>query len=123
MKKPTSVDAYLKSVPKKFLPVLKALRRIIISAAPNALEKISYGMPYYDYKGRLAYFRLATKHVGLYVPGLSGSKYKHELEKFSTSNSATIRLPLDEKLPAGLITKIIKERIKINELAHKAKKK
>ena len=37
-------------------PILRQLRRIITTAVPEAEETISYGMPFYRYHGRLAYF-------------------------------------------------------------------
>ena len=51
------VDEYILKSPKEIRDKLIKLREAIRSAAPKAQEKISYGMPYYGYKGRLAYFR------------------------------------------------------------------
>lgn len=114
MKKPESVDAYLATTPAKARGKLKELRAIIKVAAPRAEERISYGMPYYDYKGRLAYFRLATHHIGLYIPTPILAKYKKELKGYATS-TATIRLPINKKLPVALIKKLIKARVKLND--------
>jgi uncharacterized protein YdhG (YjbR/CyaY superfamily) len=108
------VDAYIESVPKEAQAKLKEIRRIIKAAAPKADEKISYGMPYYGYFGRLAYFRLAKKHIGLYIPPPVIAEHKKELNGYGTSISA-IRFPLDEKLPITLIKKLIKARKKENE--------
>lgn len=55
MQKPESVDAYIKAAPSKARAKLVQLRKTIKAAAPKALERISYRMPYYGYKGRLAY--------------------------------------------------------------------
>jgi uncharacterized protein YdhG (YjbR/CyaY superfamily) len=68
MKKAKDVDEYIAKAPKEVRGKLKELRAIIKSAAPKAEERISYGMPYYRYKGRLVYFRLSRAHIGLYVP-------------------------------------------------------
>jgi len=110
MQKPKSVELYILSVPSSVRGKLKELRAAIKQAAPKAMEKISYGMPYYDYKGRLAYFRLAKGHIGLYIPGSILLCYKKELKDYSTTK-ATLRLPLNEKLPIPLIKKLIKERM------------
>jgi len=56
MKKAKDVDEYIAKAPKEVRGKLKELRAIIKSAAPKAEERISYGMPYYRYKGRLVYF-------------------------------------------------------------------
>ena len=62
---PKTVDAYIAAAPREMQGKLKELRTIIREAAPTAVERISYGMPYYGYKGRLAYFRLSKAHIGL----------------------------------------------------------
>ena len=68
MKNPKDVDAYISTAPKESQTKLNQLRSIIKKSAPQALEKISYGMPYYTYKGRLAYFSAWKTHIGLYIP-------------------------------------------------------
>jgi len=59
------IDAYISGAPKEFQKKLKELRAIIRKTAPYAEERMSYGMPYYDYKGRLAYFAASKKYIGL----------------------------------------------------------
>lgn len=63
MNKPKSVDDYIDKAPREVQAKLKEMRKIIKSAAPRAEEKISYGMPYYGYKGRLAYFAYFKDHM------------------------------------------------------------
>ena len=117
-KKPKDVDAYIAEAPREVRAKLKEMRTLIKSTAPEATEKISYGMPYYDYKGRLAYFSHWKTHVGLYVPTPVIEEHQSELEGYST-NKATVRFPLDRKLPVGLIKKLVKARMKKNEAAKK----
>ena len=114
MKKAKDVDAYIAAAPKELQAKLKQLRAAIKSVAPGAMEKISYGMPYYGYKGRLAYFAYATHHIGLYAMPPVIQNHEKELKRYRTS-TATIRFPLDEKLPLALIKKLIKAGIKRNE--------
>ena len=114
-KTPEDVDAYIAEAPKEVLGRLRELRAAIREAAPNALERISYGMPYYDYKGRLVYFRLAKAHIGLYVPPPVIDEYKNELTGYKTTK-ATIQFPLDRELPITLIKKLVKARMKKNEM-------
>jgi uncharacterized protein YdhG (YjbR/CyaY superfamily) len=78
------------------------------------VERISYGMPYYNYKGHLVYFRLAKAHIGLYVPPPVIEEHKNELKDYETAK-ATVRFPLDKKLPIMLIKKLVKARMKKNE--------
>jgi uncharacterized protein YdhG (YjbR/CyaY superfamily) len=115
---PKSVDDYIESNAKVIQPKLRQLRAAIKAAAPKAEERISYGMPYYHYKGRLAYFTIATKHIGLYIPTPVVAEHKKELEGYY-AEGATIRFPLDKKLPVALIKKLVKARAKKNDAAKK----
>lgn len=114
MKKAKNVDAYIKAAPKEARSKLVVLRKIIKSVAPKAQEKLSYGMPYYGYKGRLAYFAFAKKHIGLYVPPPVIQEHKKELKGYETAK-ATVRFPLDKPIPGALVRKLIKARVKKNE--------
>ena len=102
------------------------MRATIKKSAPDAEEIISYKMPAYKYKGVLAYFAGYKNHIGLYALGSPQKEFKEELLKYKTGKGS-IQFPLDKKLPIGLITKIIKYRVKENdiklELKSKKKKK
>ena len=112
--KPKDVDAYIEAAPKEVQGKLKELRAIVRKVAPKADEKISYGMPYYGYKGRLAYFAAFKNHIGLYIPTPVIEEHKSELKDYETA-MATIRFPLDKKLPIDLIKKLVQARVKKNE--------
>ncbi len=114
-KKPNDVSAYIEAAPKEVRIKLKELRAAIKSAAPKAVESISYGMPYYNYLGRLVYFSIWKAHIGLYIPTPVIENHKSELKAYETAK-ATVRFPLDKKVPKALIKKLIKARIKQNEL-------
>jgi len=113
-KAPKDVDECIARAPRGAQAKLKELRVAITEAAPTAAESISYGMPYYDYKGRLAYFRLAKAHIGLYIPLPVIEEHKNELADYETAK-ATVRFPLNKKLPITLIKKLVKARMKKNE--------
>src|SRR5258708_3275067 len=115
----SDVDQYIANAPKDVQKKLKELRAAIKITAPKAEERISYGMPYYGYKGRLAYFAYAKTHIGLYLTPPILEDFKKELEPYSTS-TATIRFPLSEELPINLIKKLLQARVKLN-LAKSAK--
>ncbi|NTW13810.1 MAG: hypothetical protein HGA31_02135 [Candidatus Moranbacteria bacterium] len=117
--KPRGVKEYIVSVPKEAQPKLRTLRDIIKSVAPEAQERISYGIPYYGYHGRLAYFRLSKSHIGLYLAPSVIEQHRKELERYGTAK-ATIRFPLNEDLPIALIRKLVKAGMRTND--HVAKK-
>jgi uncharacterized protein YdhG (YjbR/CyaY superfamily) len=119
--KPKDVDAYIAAAPKEVQAKLKELRTVIRKTAPTAVERISYGMPYYDYKGRLAYFSPWKSHIGLYIPTPVIEEHEKELEAYETTK-ATVRFPLDKKLPVTLIRKLVKAQMKKNEARKKKQK-
>ncbi len=114
MAKPKTVDAYISAAPPETRELLKEIRKIIRTTAPHAQEKISYGMPYYAYKGRLVYFAHAKEHVGVYAMMDAMDALKDEVKKYRTSK-ATLRFPLDTKIPVQLIKKLVKMQMKKNE--------
>jgi uncharacterized protein YdhG (YjbR/CyaY superfamily) len=115
--KPTTVDEYIAQAPQEAQSRLQELRATVKAAAPDAQERMSYGMPTYDYKGRLIYFALWKNHIGLYAlttPVLEA--YKSELGDRVTPKG-TVQLPLNEDLPTPLIEKLVKAQVKENERA------
>ena len=112
--KPKNVDAYIAAVPKEVRGKLRELRAVIRKTAPTAEERISYGMPYYAYKGRLVYFAAFKKHIGLYVPSPVIEEHKRELKGYETAKT-TVRFPIDKPLHVALIKKLVKTRMKKNE--------
>ena len=112
--RPKHVDEYIAAAPKEVQGKLNELRAIIKKTAPAAVERISYGMPYYHYKGRLAYFSFWKAHIGLYLPTPVIAEHQSELAAYETTK-ATVRFPLSKKLPTALIGKLIKARMKKND--------
>jgi uncharacterized protein YdhG (YjbR/CyaY superfamily) len=112
--RPTTVDEYIAAAPKELHGKLQQIRKAIKEAAPDAQEKLSYGMPYYSYKGRLAYFSFTKNHIGLYVMPPVVQDHAKELEEYETA-TATVRFPLQEELPMPLIKKLLKAGVQNNE--------
>lgn len=114
MKKAKDVSEYITRASKEVRGKLREMRAAIKAAAPMAQEGISYGMPYYSYKGRVAYFQEWKHHIGIYIPTPVIEEHKPELKNYVAAK-ATVRFPLDKKLPVGLIKKLVKARVKKNE--------
>ncbi len=75
-------------------------------------------MPYYGYKGRLAYFAYAKHHIGLYAMPPIVKDHAKELKRYKTA-TATIRFPLNEKMPIALIKKLVRVGVRNNETKSK----
>lgn len=114
MQKAKDVDAYIANAPKEVQGKLRQLRTLILETASEAEEKISYGMPYYGYKGRLIYFAYAKNHIGLYAMPKNLAEFEEDIKKYRTGK-ATLSFPLDKELPLVLIKKLLKVSIKNNE--------
>ena len=112
MRKAKDVDEYIASAPKEARSKLKEMRKIIKEVAPKAEEKISYGMPYYGYHGRLAYFAWFKDHVSLFAMPPIPEAYKKTL---NVTGKSTIQFSFDQKLPNALIRKLVTARAKKNE--------
>ena len=114
------MDENIAQAPKEAQEKLQELRAPIRNPAPDAEERISYGMPYYYYKGRLVYFQLWKKHIWFYVTTPVVEEHKSELQGYETTN-ATVRFPLNEKLPLDLIKKLVEAGVRKNDETEKQK--
>jgi uncharacterized protein YdhG (YjbR/CyaY superfamily) len=121
--KPTTIDEYIASFPDDVQKKLEQVRNTIRKAAPGAEEKISYGIPAFNLNGQyLVYFAGYKKHIGMYpVPG-GVKEFEKDFAPYYTSGKGTIQFPLEKPMPVGLITKIVKFRIKKNKEKAKTKK-
>jgi uncharacterized protein YdhG (YjbR/CyaY superfamily) len=105
------VDSYIAAAPEGARPLLKELRETIRAAAPEAEERISYGMPYYHLHGvRLTYFQAHTRHIGLYAFTVEDARAVG-LEQHMAAK-ATLQFPLDQTLPTSAIRRLIELRAK-----------
>ncbi len=113
MKRYTTIDEYVSACPLSVQAILEKLRQTIQQAAPEAGEKIGYGIPTFTFHGNLVHFAAYASHIGFY-PGSSPIKvFKKELRSYETSKG-TIRFPIDKPLPLPLIRKIVEYRVKEN---------
>lgn len=113
MKTYNTIDEYIAAAPKEAQYKLTAIRQTVLEVAPQAQEKLSYGMPYFSLNGRLLYFGTFKDHVSLYPMKTGITAFQKELSGYETS-AGTIRFPLDKPLPLPLIRKIVKFRVQQN---------
>lgn len=103
---PATVEAYLAAVPEPKQAALRRLRAVILSAAPDAAEGISYGIPTFKVGGKaVAHLGAAAKHCAFY-PGDVGEAFADELAGFSTSKG-TVRFQPDAPPPDDLVRRIV----------------
>lgn len=110
-----NVDEYLNVLPVEVRTTLEKVRQAIKAAAPKAEEVISYRIPTYKYMGALIHFAAFENHCSLIVVSKNILNFfSKELQSYKTSGT-TIHFTNDKSLPATLIQKIVKMRIKENE--------
>ncbi|MFZ7113884.1 MAG: iron chaperone [Bacteroidota bacterium] len=116
----SSVDMYILNFPKDVQLRLEQVRATILKAAPKAEEGISYQIPAYTYKGKLAYFAGYKNHIGFYPTPDVLKEFKNEISVYKNAKGS-VQFPHNEKLPLSLVTKMVKFRIKLNEATLKLK--
>jgi uncharacterized protein YdhG (YjbR/CyaY superfamily) len=109
---PRNIDEYISGFPNDVRKILEKMRMTIRKAAPGAAEKISYRIPTFTLNGRpLIYFAAHKNHIGLYPAPRGIEGFKKELSDYE-GGKGTVRLPLDKPIPFGLISRIVKFRVK-----------
>ncbi len=109
----SNVDNYIAGFPKEIQKQLQQIREIIRRTAPDAEEMISYQMPAYKQNGILVYFGGHQNHIGFYPTGSGIEAFQKELTKYTWSKGA-IQFPHDQPIPAKLVEKIVRFRVKRN---------
>jgi uncharacterized protein YdhG (YjbR/CyaY superfamily) len=119
----SSIDEYIAAFPDNVQAILKQMRAVIHAAAPDAKEKISYGIPTFYTSENLVHFAGYTHHVGFYPASSGIEHFRNELAGYELSRG-TVRFPLDKPIPYDLVTRITEFRVKESrERALERKKK
>ncbi len=110
---PRTIDDYIASFPPAVQVVLQKIRSTIRKAAPQAQETIKYRMPTFTLNGNLVHFAAFKNHIGFY-PVPSGIKaFQNELSRYE-GGKGSVQFPLDQPIPYGLISRIVKYRAREN---------
>ena len=117
---PIDTQAYIAGFPASTQKILEQVRSTIRKAAPNAVEVISYKMPAFKMNKVLVWYAGYEKHIGFYPGGKGIEAFKEEISAYKWGKGS-VQFPLDQKMPLGLITKIVKYKVKEDQA--KAKKK
>jgi uncharacterized protein YdhG (YjbR/CyaY superfamily) len=110
---PKNIDEYIAGFPPEVQEILEKIRMTIRKAAPGAEETIKYQMPTFTLKGNLVHFAAFKKHIGFYPVPTGIEKFKKDLAVYE-GGKGSVKFPLDQPIPYGLISKIVKFRVKEN---------
>lgn len=104
---PENIDEYISFQPRDKQELLKKVREAIKSAAPDAVECISYTMPSYKFNGKpVVYFALNKNHIGFYATPSANIAFREELRGYKSSKGA-VQFPFDRPVPYELISKMV----------------
>ena len=119
-----TIDEYIATFPDDVQALLQAVRATIHAAAPDAVERISYGMPAFAQEGNLVYFAALKHHIGLYPTSSGIAAFQQEISAYESSKGA-VKFPKDQPMPLDLITKIVQFRVaeNLNRAAAKSQRK
>ncbi len=106
-----TVDEYISKYPEKVQIILQKFRETIKKAAPEAEEIISYQMPAFKQNGNLVYFGGWKNHIGFYPTSSGTVAFKKELSVYEGAKGS-VKFPLDKPIPYGLVSKIVKFRVR-----------
>lgn len=94
--------------------ILQKIRQVIQENAPQATQKMGYGVPGFYFKGPLVYYAAFTSHVGIYPGSEAIEVFKDDLAGYKTAKG-TIQFPLDKPIPYDLIARIVRFRVEQNQ--------
>jgi len=113
MKKYSDIDEYIQKFPEEVAEKLTALRSLIKEVAPEAEEKINYGIPTFVLNGNLVHFAAFKNHIGFYPTPSGVEAFKTQLSVYKVAKGS-IQFPLEKPLPVHLIRQIVEFRVKEN---------
>ncbi len=108
--KPTTINEYIAAFPPDVQNMLQQIRATIQQTAPEATEKISYGMPTFFLKGNLIHFAGYKNHIGLYPTPGGIDEFKEELSRYKGAKGS-VQFPLNQPMPLNLVARITKFRM------------
>ena len=114
------VDDFIAKYPTDVQKILRKIRAIIRELAPDAHEKLGYGIPTFTLNGNLVHYSALTNHIGFYPTPSGIEKFKKQLSKYEGAKGS-VQFPLDQPIPYDLIRKITEFRVK--EQRAKSRKK
>lgn len=113
MPKYATVDDYMANLPEGRRAAMEMLRRTVVGAAPQATEAIAYNMPALRLNGKfLVSYEAFKNHYSLFPwTDRMAAELGDELKPY-VHGKGTLQFPADEPIPAELVERIVKIRLK-----------
>ena len=108
-----TIEEYIETFEPNTKKTLIEIRNFIKSKAPEATEKISYGMPTFYLHGNLIHYAAFKDHYGLFPSATATGTFEKELSPYRTGKG-TLSFPIDKPIPWEIIERVLQFRIKEN---------
>ena len=110
-KRPTTIADYIQAAPRASHLHLRRLYAILKSVAPEAEETIKWGVPFFVEPRFLFSFSAFKTHCVFAPTPAALERFRNELKGHKTTKNF-LQIPYDQPLPADLIRKIAKYRLR-----------
>lgn len=101
------ISNYISQFPEAQQKVMLSVREHIQKVLPNAIEKISYGMPTFWDKKNIIHFTANKAHLGIYPGPACIHHFAEEIkEKEFAFSKAAVQFPWDRMIPLDLIQRM-----------------
>jgi len=104
------VTAFVDTAPEPARSRLRVLAEAVRAEAPDAVERIAYGLATWHQGENLIHLGAFAHHVGIYPGAAAIVAFADELKGYRTSKAA-IQVPHDGPLPVDLVRRITRWRI------------
>jgi uncharacterized protein YdhG (YjbR/CyaY superfamily) len=107
-----TVDDYIHGFPPEARELLGQVRALIRAGAPEATERISYGIPTFDLGGRyLLYLGGFKQHVSVYPVTAGMTRELGDALKPYQKGKGTLQFEFGRPVPEELIRRIVQIRV------------
>ena len=107
---PEAVAAYLDAAAEPARSRLRALAEVVREEAPEAVERMAYGLPTWHQGENLVHLGAFKEHVGIYPGAAAIVAFEADLTAFKTSKGA-IQVAHNMALPTDLLRRIVRWRM------------
>ena len=107
---PEAVAAYIDAAAEPARSRLRALAEVVREEAPQAVERMAYGLPTWHQGENLVHLGAFKEHVGIYPGAAAIVAFEADLTAFKTSKGA-IQVPHARPLPTELLRRIVRWRL------------
>lgn len=117
-----TIDEYIASFPDDVRARLSSIRATIRQHAPEATERIAYGVPTFYLNGNLVHFAAFNHHIGFYPAPSAIASFQEVLARYRSAKGS-VRFPHGEPIPLDLVAAMVEFRVSENAQRPRARRR